>query len=162
MTLSSDSFPCTFTIAAASPNLNASENHSVWESNDPNTRRLRPGVFCSTGEIHLSDARVTGTVTFIGTQIQLSGSEFNLSPYRNDVLVRATDTTDDNDAIKVSGSSGTWRVTLYARGGQAQLSGSDLTSPSGSIIANRVKLNGSRLRVTRDGTGGRRWPRLVG
>jgi hypothetical protein len=130
-----------------------------WVGGTKTSKTLRPGIYCSrTGSsdgIKLSDSDIrvladiaTGAdgVTFVAQySIEVSGSNFQLKPFKDNILFASYGTTDV--AIKVAGSSGTWEGILYAPNGTAEVSGSSNLALKGGIIAKRVKLNGSSFSI---------------
>ena len=113
------------------------------------SKRLNPGVYCATGSngiLKLSDSDIRGTVTFVATsQVEISGSNFTLTAYLNNVLTFSQGTSDV--ALKLSGSGGTWSGIHYAPNGTAELSGGSNLTVAGGIVAQRVKLNGSSMSI---------------
>ncbi len=111
-------------------------------------------MYCATGKISLSGSDISGNVTFITDgKIDLSGSNFTMTPYSKNVLLFSTNNGDD--AVKLAGSGGNWQGYQYAPNGSIELSGSGNQSIKGSIIANKVKFSGSDLSIIADGAGRR-------
>lgn len=125
-----------------------------WVNGRKSSKQLQPGVYCATGSsggIKLSDSDIRGNVTFVATQtIDISGSNFDLTPYANGVLFYSQGTSDV--ALKVAGSGGRWQGIMYAPNGQVEISGSGNMTISGGIVAQTVKLGGSSFNIT--GTAG--------
>jgi hypothetical protein len=143
-------FPCTYSRAGT---FDLSDNGAWWVGGSKSSKALRPGVYCATGAngiLKLSDSDITGNVTFVaGYQVELSGSNFNLTAYRNSVLAFALGNFDN--ALKLNGSGGSWQGLLYAPNGWAELSGGSNLSISGGIVAERVKLSGSSMTINATG-----------
>jgi hypothetical protein len=140
----STDFPCTFT------------QNGDW---DLPGGALAPGVYCQTstsGVLKLAST-ASGNVTFISRgKIDISASSSNLTPYTKGVLMYANQTGDA--VIKVAGSNMNWAGYVYAPNGQIEYSGSTNNTLSGSIVGDRVKLNGSSLTIDASGLGGETLP----
>jgi Flp pilus assembly protein TadG len=150
--------PCTYT-ASSSGMWDLSSNGSWWVGGTKVSKTLRPGIYCSgTGSsdgIKLSDSDIrvltdiaTGAdgVTFVASySIEVSGSNFQLKPFKDNILFASYGTSDV--AVKVAGSGGTWEGIIYAPNGTAEISGSSNLALQGGIIAKRVKLNGSGFSI---------------
>lgn len=116
------------------------------------SKQLEPGVYCTSASgdkavISLSDQGISGNVTFVaGYSIEISGSDFDLTPFKDGVLMFSD---GDNDvALKLSASGGDWGGLLYAPNGTAVVSGSDDWALSGGIVAETVTLAGSEFSIT--------------
>ncbi len=134
----------------------------VWVNGDPGTNQLIPGVYCSTKDIQLSGQDITGNVSLVaGDELKISGSDFNLTAYWNDVLLYSS--SDHNNAIDMSGSGGSWTGFIHAPYGRVKIQGSDNLSVSGSIVADRVTVSGSDFSITalEESSGGPEFARLV-
>jgi hypothetical protein len=133
-------FPCTFS------------RNGDW---DLPGGALAPGVYCQTstsGTLKLGST-ASGNVTFISRgKIDISASSSNLTPHTKGVLLYAAASGDA--VIKVAGSNMTWAGYVYAPNGQVEYSGSTNNTLSGSIIGDRVKLNGSSLTIDASALGG--------
>ncbi|HUF53710.1 MAG TPA: pilus assembly protein TadG-related protein [Dehalococcoidia bacterium] len=135
--------PCTRTFTS---DTDLTSVNSVWVNDDPNTNQLLPGVYCSTGKLTLSASDVTGTVTLVAQQeLSISGSNFNIKPYWNDVLLFTTSST--SSAADLSGSGGTWEGYIYVPNGKAKLNGSGNFSVKGAVIGGNIELSGSGVTV---------------
>jgi Flp pilus assembly protein TadG len=114
-------------------------------------KTLKPGVYCATGSsalIKLDEGYVTGNVTLVSdNKVEISGSNFNLTAYHSTkVLIWANGT--GADAVKIAGSDGTWNGIIMAPRGVVEFSGSsNSTVGGGSVLADRVKLAGSNLKI---------------
>ncbi len=135
-----DDVPCTYTNVT-----DLTSNSAYWE--DPVTMTsLKPGVYCNaTGKITLGSGDVEGTVTFVGHEVSLSGSGYNLTPYWNGILLFGTG--DSQSAIDASGSNGSWGGAMYAPNGQAKIAGSSGLAIGGSVIADTIVLSGSDVSI---------------
>ena len=140
-------FACNFPFSGS---VNLNTEASVWLNGDPNTGVLLPGVYCSTGDLQLSGSNVSGHVTFVAQgRVTISGSDFDLTAYANDVL--ALSESSASNSLDVSGSGGSWTGMLLAPNGGAQLQGSDNLGISGGVIADSILVGGSNF--TLDATG---------
>jgi hypothetical protein len=86
--------------------------------------------------------------------VNISGSNFNLTPYWNNILLFTS--SNDSAALDVSGSGGEWTGIMLAKNGHAKVQGSGNLSLSGSIMANTIKISGSDFSLTamEEATGG--------
>lgn len=78
----------------------------------------------------------------------MSGSDFTRTPFQDRVLLFAE--SDPSDAIKVSGSGGSWIGLMYAPNGRVDIYGSGNLSMSGAIVADTIKLSGSKWSIRAD------------
>lgn len=135
--------PCTFDFGSEDE-AKLKDHPEVWA--DAEKTQLLPGIYCAlNGEIRLSNSDVSGNVTFVAESIRLSGSDIDLSAYRNGVLVFATGTSAKT--VVVSGSRTSWTGIVYVPGGGVDLSGSRHVV-DGSIFADRLDWGGSKSRVS--------------
>ena len=143
------SFPCTYTFATSA---NLQSHPEVWVGNNPSSKQLKDGVYCSTQDIQLSGQGITGNVTLVAAdEVKISGSDFNLTAYFEDVL--AFSAASHGSAIDMSGSGGSWTGLIYAPDGAIKLQGSDNLSVSGSIVADQVIISGSNFSITGESVG---------
>ena len=84
-----------------------------------------------------------------GDELKISGSNFNVTGYWNDVL--AFSARNGDGAIDMSGSGGSWTGFIIAPNGQIKVAGSSNLSIQGSIIGDRVQVSGSDFSI--DATG---------
>jgi PKD repeat protein len=139
-------FPCTTTVTQS----NLASIPTLWEGNNPASKVLKPGVICSNGKIELSGSGISGNVTFRAKgRISLSGSNWNLSAFWNDVLMFSDST---GIAADISGSGGSWSGIILAPKGQLKMSGSGNQSISGSLIADTINMSGSGWSLTAQDT----------
>lgn len=101
-------------------------------------------------DIVISDVEGSGVTFAAQEQIEISGSNFTLTPHQDDMLFVSYGATDV--ALKISGSDGDWAGYLYAPNGTADVSGSSGLAITGASVAKRVKLSGSSMSI--DGGGG--------
>jgi len=143
------------------------------------------GVYIATEEIKISVSDVSGKLTLITLPqeddkgvVQISGSNVELEPFWEDVLVFSdyykggtdypytpgpySSKPDCNgNGIKVSGSNSQWRGLLIAPRSTAEISGSNNTEFAGGAIGWGIKLSGSQLRLSGGPGGGQGESRLV-
>ncbi|MEW6718563.1 MAG: Tad domain-containing protein [Chloroflexota bacterium] len=122
---------------------------------DNSTRVIQDGLYYTTGEIAISMSELIGmAVTFVSRdKISFSGSSHTLSPYI-DGLLAFTDYQPNGHCstftVKMSGSDNEWQGILYVPYGKVEFSGSDNSTVHGAIIADTVKLSGSKLYIQFD------------
>ncbi len=142
-------FPCTYTFTKG---VNLQSHNEVWVGNNPTSKQLKDGVYCSTQDIQLGGQKITGNVTLVAAgEVKISGSDFNLTPYYEDIL--AFSAASSGSAIDMSGSGGSWTGLIYAPDGAVKLQGSNNLSVSGSVVADRVIISGSNFSITSGGGG---------
>lgn len=143
-------FPCTVMFTQ---DMSLSSYPPAWVNDDPGTAQLRSGVYCSTHKITLDGSGVTGTVTLASqVAVNISGSNFILTPYWGDVLAFSAGTS--NEAIDVSGSGGEWTGYLFAPYGRVKVAGSGNLVMTGGIVGNSVQISGSEFQLSGFGDGG--------
>lgn len=126
--------------------------NNIWVGDNPSSKQLKPGVYCSTRKLTLSESGVSGSVTLVAQQeVNISGSNFNLTPYWNSVLLFTYNTS--SSALDVSGSGGQWEGLILAPRGKAKIAGSGNWSFSGAVIADQVQVSGSSFSMTALGYG---------
>jgi hypothetical protein len=144
-------FPCTTTI----PDGKIEELGAAYRTGTT----LKPGIYCFPGKITLGTTGYSGDgVTFVATGnsgfIEFSGGGYNFNTgtagHKN-VLAYAEGT--GNSVIKLNGNDGQWVGYLYAEKGQVEFSGNGNTTLKGSVIADRIKLNGNEWGVDSTGFG---------
>lgn len=147
VTLGYSDFACDYSFSG---NANLNTDSSVWLNGDQSTGVLLSGVYCSTGNLRLSGSDISGNVTFVAQgRVTISGSNFDLDAYANDVLVLAE--SGAANSLDVSGSGGSWTGLMLAPNGGAHLQGSDNLGISGGVIADSILVGGSDF--TLDATG---------
>ena len=90
---------------------------------------------------------INGLVTFIARDINLSGSDFNLTPYQNGVLLYATGSTSSGKAVDIRGTDHLLTGIIYAPQGEVEISASRVLF-DGSILSNGFDWSGSDGRIT--------------
>lgn len=140
-------FPCTVTFTQ---DTDLKSVNSVWKNNNPSSKELKDGVYCSTKKLTLSESGVKGNVTLValGT-ISVSGGNFNLKAYWQDILLYTYST--DSSAMDISASGGTWTGLLLAPRGKAKMQGSSSFTITGAVIADRVYISGSNFNLAAGG-----------
>ena len=114
---------------------------AAWVGGNSSSGQLLPGVYCSTAKLTLSGQNVTGNVTLAAQGgLNISGSDFNLTPYWEEILLFSEDSS--SSAIDMSGSGGNWEGIIMALNGLVKVQGSNNLSISGSIIADLVHVSG--------------------
>jgi len=133
---------CLFTVSGLM--IIDASTPQYWLNNDPSTRTLKSGIFCSTGGIKLAETNVTGNVTFASqgkVELDSAGAGFNLTAYWNDILL-FSDSTDPVEAIEVGGANGTWTGILHAPRGGVKFGGTGHVSIRSMVVAARIKFDG--------------------
>jgi hypothetical protein len=113
---------------------------------------LRDNVICADGNITLSSSAASGRVTLVARgEVRITGSDANLSPAPgNAVLIYSSSLSQD--AIDLDGDSGSYTGFLHAPDGRVDIHGSDVRL-SGSIVSDRVHLDGSSTQINSTGLG---------
>jgi Flp pilus assembly protein TadG len=161
-------FPMTFNIAAYRPGGAFSNAPLVYVSTTAKIddgwlssrgylvgNNLKPGIYYSTQNIELGTSKLSGQATFVSEAlIKIGGGDTNLTPYHQNVLAFSNRSAAcGNPGIELSGSSANWRGILYAPTSLAVVAGSSNSQYQGSILAKEVRLSGSSLTITWDGSG---------
>jgi hypothetical protein len=142
-----------------SGDFDVASNDGPWfKDGKKSTKQLLAGKYCATGTLKIGseievidfiDVVNSGSrtgITLVANKIEISGSNFKLYPaYDSGILAFANATTAD--ALKFSGSTGTFEGLLYAPRGTVEISGSDNSTLTGAIVARNVKMNGSKLDI---------------
>ena len=90
---------------------------------------------------------MSGNVPLVSLdEVNISGSNSNLTPYWNNVLAFSEDTFPKG--INMNGSGGDWSGMTLAPNGLIEVAGSSNLSYSGAIFADRVHMPGSNLSIT--------------
>ena len=162
--LDTSDFTCDF-LAPSTGDWDLSSDGVWWVGGTKDSKTLRAGTYCARGSdgfIKLGDSEIViedvesgpGGVTMVAPCcIDISGSDFDLHPHEHGVLLAAYG--DSDTALKMAGSGGSWQGSMYAPSGTAEISGQDDVNIAGSIVGERVKLNGSDATVNgQSGEGG--------
>jgi hypothetical protein len=151
-------FPCTFTYPGQKLKI-GNGTPQYFLNDDPGTGTLKPGVYCSEGEIDIS-ASVTGNVTLVAReQISLSCSTCNLTAYWNDVLLFSE--LVGKGAISLSVSQFYFQGLILAPNGEISANGSSFNSDSGTFLGETVSISASDINITALLQGEEGPPRLV-
>ncbi|MEZ4520335.1 MAG: pilus assembly protein TadG-related protein [Thermomicrobiales bacterium] len=151
-----DDFSCSYSVADG--NVNAAG--PWWVDGDPTTKRLNPGVICSSTTLTLNDTGVRGTVTFVAPRINITGNNFELEPYADDVLILGT--AGGWPSVRLRATGGTWEGMIFTRDGQVELTGYSDFDLRGSIVAWAVSIKGDSWQISGNtGTGINEPMRLV-
>ena len=114
-------------------------------------RTLRSGLYFTRGDVDLSPGGYAGHVTFVteSGRIMLGGSNIDIRSWVPGGLLLLSDRNAacGSSAIAISGSASRWRGIASAPRGMVEMSGSDMTSPSGSLLGDEVKISGPRFRI---------------
>lgn len=129
-------FACTY---SRNGNWNLDNNGPHWVGGTRNSRELRPGTYCGTGNISLGTNFVRGDVTFRASgTITISAAAPRLRSYENDVLFFSRSTSAS--AIRITGIWPSFAGHVYAPRGRINVAGADHASFNGSLIANRIRI----------------------
>lgn len=144
-------FPCTFTIPSHG---DITRDGDWWVGGRMNhSRTLKPGVICynsTSNWLRLEADNISGTVTFRAPLIRISGTNINLKPYKNDVLIFSNST--EFPCIDLRPNGGTWEGIIYnysgnptatVQGGQTVITGANGFKHLGSVIGWAVTLAGN-------------------
>jgi hypothetical protein len=146
-------FPCTFTVS--NPSLTASANNNIWVGNNPGGNQLKDGTICynGTSTMTLNKNSVRGNVTFRAQRISLSGSNWNLTPFRHGVVIHSTGLDFPTVTLDMSGGTINGLIHNYnstngsTQGGQISIDGSSGFTIRGAIISWAVALYGSNWNI---------------
>ncbi len=132
------------------------------------------GVYVARQGIKMGDSNFSAKVTLVtlprnnqedkGT-IEISGSNVDLEPYYQDVLIFSnyfkggkdypyspppySDPPEcGNPAVKIAGSNNAWEGLIFAPRGMIEISGGNNSTLQGSIFGHNVKFNGSDITIT--------------
>lgn len=117
---------------------------------------LDDGVYYTPGIIKLDFQRVRGNVTFVaGGFIDISGSDQYLTPFIDGLLAYSYGDPGSEDpdkrctepGVKIAGSNSLWEGVIYAPEAMIDMSGSENSTVSGSLIGHKIKMPGSVLGV---------------
>lgn len=117
---------------------------------------MEDGVYYTPGIIKLNLQDVRGNVTLVaGGFIDISGSDQNLTPFIDGLLAYSYGDPGEDDpdkrctepGVKLAGSNSLWEGVIYAPEGMIDMSGSDNSTISGSLIGHTIRMPGSELGV---------------
>jgi hypothetical protein len=151
----SDLAPCTFQFAGTQDLMNSGP---WWVGGSSASGQLKPGVYCATGDLRMTGVGVRGTVTFVAhNAITLTGSNFNLQPYKDHVLFAAY----GSGTTSVTGAGGTLSGYIYVPNGTLQFTGSGNAVVSGGLVAAGITITGSATTFTNGAGDSQRPPVLI-
>jgi Flp pilus assembly protein TadG len=137
---------CTYWWAS---NAKLGDNGPWWEGGSKTSRHLLDGVYCSGGDINLSQGETVGNVTFVGTgKITISAGGVEFTPFWNKLLILSTEGT-----INWSGSNGYWGGILYAPKDNVQMSGGGGRTYNAAMWGATVQISGSNWTLDSTGMG---------
>jgi hypothetical protein len=142
------SFVCDYSYAG---NVQLSSKDELWLNDDPSTDQLKNAVICSDGQLTLSSSHASGSVTLVGREVQISGSNANLSAYHPSGVLAFTDGSG-NGALVVSGSDAILSGLLYSQHGESRISGARVAL-QGGMYGEEVRVSGSNVEITASGMG---------
>lgn len=124
------------------------EDEGKWDIDVQGTD-LDNGLYWVPCDVVFSASNLSGHFTIVSNgKIEISGSDqSDLESYSSGILFITS--SNDDDAIKLSGSSMSLNGYLSAEQGRIELSGSDLVLNCG-LFADRIKISGSNIDVTGD------------
>jgi Flp pilus assembly protein TadG len=157
-------FACTRTFSG--PNTNLESEPTLWVNNNVNTNQLKNNVICSDGNITLGRDNVSGIVTIVSDngRVTLTGNNFDLTPAWDNVLIFSARSSGggvgcgSNPAIQMEVRNSVFRGYIHAPDGNVEFELQSCVQASGnqifgSIVAGRVRINGSNNTLDATGTG---------
>lgn len=149
-------FPSTYYFVG---DLNVGGTSSLWVGGDVGTRQLRPGVIVATGDISNAITGWTGNVTFVaGGKLRLSGGDWNMTAYWNNICGYAG--SNEDDAMVISSSGATQTGYFFCPAGKIRYSGSSGTTVNGGFVSDTLLVSGSSM-VMNSGSVGRKTVKLI-
>ena len=142
-------FPCTYTFSGPVWKISFVDTPQYFNLGPPKT--LKSGVYCSDGNIELAQEDATGNVTFVTHgNFEFEGSNYDLTPYYEDVLVFTDAPIDDpldplhgDPQIKSEDNAGTWEGMLLAPNGLVKFERMiTATSPGTLLLGSFIDLGG--------------------
>ncbi len=114
---------------------------------------LQSGIYYVNGNIDFfttMSQTVTSNVTLVATgSIYVHSATLNIRPYYSGMAFFANATISGN-GLTITPSGGSWRGIVYAPHSYITYSGSANTTGAGSLVGNRVTINGSAGHLTYD------------
>jgi subtilisin family serine protease len=149
--------PFTYNIAdyrpggAAALAAQVTGNYTVIDGTlDVSDNSLLDGLYYVTGDAKLSTSNLSGTYTIVAEgMIDVSGSQQNLRPFSNGLLLFANKQEPGGAVIKLAGSNSALHGVIYSPGGMIELSGSAYQL-RGVLLADSLKLSGSHMQISFD------------
>jgi hypothetical protein len=140
----------------------AAEINELWLTLNlafnPLTRTIAPGLYYTTGDIHLNGNGYNSTgATFVSRNgnVHLNGNNFTFSPWDPDGLVIASFKDESSCSagqavVKLNGNNHSWTGVMFAPQGPLDFAGTNIVaSLNGRLVAQTVKLSGSSQTITK-------------
>jgi hypothetical protein len=133
--------------SAALAAQNAGRYTAISGNMDVPSGAVLQGLYYVGGNAKLGAGAISGAVTIVaeGT-IEVSGSNQQLTPYADGLLLLANKREPGAQVLKLGGSDNILRGMIVAPGGGVELSGSG-NSLTGAVVGSTLKLSGSALRI---------------
>ena len=150
--------PCTFGSLSTPGTLSLGGPGLWWATGGPSGGTLVSGVYCANGNIDVSAASVTGTITLVATgKITISSSTANLTGFYNNMIAFTPVVSDciSNQAINIGNAGVTLNGSFDAPNGCVNASGSTMTI-NGSLVGNEVQIGVGSSSVINSAGGGAR------
>lgn len=125
---------------------------------NPLTKTLAPGLYYTTGDIHLAGGGFNGAGVTLVTRdgdIHLNGNNLTFSAWDPDGLLFASfkqqpSCSNGQAVLKLNGNNHSWTGVMYAPNGPLDFSGTNIgSSLNGRLVANTVSLSGSSQMIAR-------------
>ncbi|MCC6790447.1 MAG: hypothetical protein IT336_02115 [Thermomicrobiales bacterium] len=156
--VSREDFSCTYTVPSGT--LNVAKYSQSGNSSGP----LKPGVYCSDGDILLPSWIAPSTVTLVAKgRVSITGGGMTLSPFSDGVLIYTESSgNSSNPAVNINGGGIRWSGTVIAPTGHAYLLGGGFTGKIG-VYARTIAFmgGGNVLEANVIGGGPRPQARLI-
>ena len=141
-----EDFPCDFT--STGPMMEITKDTSQYFVNDdPNTKTLKPGVYCSTGTIKVNANGTSGNVTFVAKEQITINCDCSFEAHWNDVLA-FSEYAGNKAAISLNVSDFEFEGIFLAPNGEINASGSTFYSDAGSFVGDTVSISASDINIT--------------
>ena len=132
--------PCDWGSLSTPGNFPLGTPGPFWAIGRSVGRRPRSGVYCANGNIDVSAASVTGTITLVATgKITISSATANLTGYYNNMIAFTPVVSDciSAQAINIGNADVVLNGSFDAPNGCVNASGSNMTI-NGSLVGNEV------------------------
>ncbi|MEX2552384.1 MAG: pilus assembly protein TadG-related protein [Actinomycetota bacterium] len=122
-------------------------------------KTIPPGLYYTTGAIHLNTSGITGTgVTLVTSNgdVKLNGNNLTFTPWDPDGLLIFSNKTQSSCSsgqavIALDGNTHSWTGIMFAPNGPLDFSGTNVVaSLNGRLVAKVVSLSGSSQTITRN------------
>lgn len=135
--------PCDYTFTTPT---NMKSKNFVWQN--PGKTLLKDGVYCFEKTVNLIGDGISGNVTFVALgNIDISGSDHNLTAYHPNGILLYSEATGPGDVIDVTGAGGGWTGVIYAPNGDAKITGQSNLVFDGSVVAQNVTVAGNGMTI---------------